>query len=199
MHWIDPSYLPQTDGTVERFLVNPHGEIDGLLLVDGLEVHVPPRLDAGLRAAVQPGTAIAVFGVRSHGVEMISAVAIKARPGCLIADNGPPKKKHDGHEADEAAGHKPEAKVFHPPMGAEGVVRRMLHGPKGEPRGVLLNDGRAIRVPPHSARERGATMASLQPVKPTPLKDDGKPRAAKPEKGRPHGGKPHDAEPPKHA
>ena len=227
MHWIDPNYLPRKDGIVERFLVNPHGEIDGLLLMDGLEVHVPPHLDAELRAAVQPGAAIAVFGVRPHGVEMISAVAIEAGPGRVIADNGPSKKEHGGHKADEAAGHKPEAKTPHPPMDAEGVVRRVLHGPKGEPRGVLLEDGRIVRVPPHDARERGAmmqpgarlaargpsltahgvtvieakevgaTMASLQPVQPKPPKDGGKPHEAKPEKGGPHGAKPHDAKPPK--
>ncbi len=29
MHWIDPDCLPEVKGTVERFLLNPHGEIDG--------------------------------------------------------------------------------------------------------------------------------------------------------------------------
>ncbi len=222
MHWIDPNHLPRTEGTVKRFLVNPHGEIDGLLLSDGLEVHVPPHLDAELRAAVQPGAAIAVFGVRPRGVEMISAVAIEAGPGRLIVDNGPPKKQHGGNETAEAAGHKPEAKAPHPPAEAEGLVQRVLHGPKGEPRGVLLEDGRIIRVPPHDAKERGAlmqpgirlaargpgltahgvtvidakevgaTVASLQPVKPKPPKDGGKAH-----KTEPHEGKPHDAKPPK--
>jgi len=29
MHWIDPDCLPETKGKVERFILNPHGEIDG--------------------------------------------------------------------------------------------------------------------------------------------------------------------------
>jgi hypothetical protein len=46
----------------------------------------------------------------------------------------------------------------------EGVVRRTLHGPKGETRGVLLADGRSGRFPPHAAEalapllQAGATV-----------------------------------------
>jgi hypothetical protein len=35
MHWIDPEHLPSTDGEIERFVVNPRGEIDGLVLHGG--------------------------------------------------------------------------------------------------------------------------------------------------------------------
>jgi hypothetical protein len=44
-------------------------------------------------------------------------------------------------------------------MDAEGIVRRLLHGPKGEARGALLEDGRIIRVPAHEA-ERIAHLLS---------------------------------------
>ena len=32
MHWIDPDCLPETQGTVEGFIMNRHDEIDGVLL-----------------------------------------------------------------------------------------------------------------------------------------------------------------------
>jgi hypothetical protein len=32
MHWIEPDCLPETQGTVEGFIMNRHGEIDGVLL-----------------------------------------------------------------------------------------------------------------------------------------------------------------------
>ncbi len=38
-------------------------------------------------------------------------------------------------------------------MEAQGVVRRLLHGPKGEIRGLLLEDGRSGRFPPHTAQD----------------------------------------------
>lgn len=210
MHWIDPEHLPKTEGTVDRFLINPHGEIDGILLAGGLEVHVSPHLSAGIRGAVQPGALIAVYGVRPRHAEMIAAVAIDAGPGKRIVDNGPPKK--DGEHGKEGHdGPKHGAKAQHAAMEAEGMVQRSLHGPKGEVRGALLEDGRIIRVPPHEAkecepllkpgarlairgaglrvdgvtvidaRELGASMTSLKPMKPEgaekhpkPHKDGGK-------------------------
>jgi len=196
MHWIDPDHLPKTEGTVDRFLINPHGEIDGILLTGGMEVHVPPHLSGEVRIAVKPGAPITVFGVRPRHAEMIAAVAIEAGPGKRIVDNGPPKKEHGGHGKKEHGGPKHGAKPQHAPMDAEGIVRRSLHGPKGETRGALLEDGRIIRVSPHEAKDRvsllqagarlavrgpgltvdgatvidakelGASAASLKPVKP---------------------------------
>ena len=29
MHWIDPDSLPEVAGIFERFILNPHGEVDG--------------------------------------------------------------------------------------------------------------------------------------------------------------------------
>ena len=209
MHWIDPDHLPRTEGTVDRFLINPHGEIDGILLADGLEVHVPPHLSGEIRAAVQPGAAIAVRGVRPRQAGMIAAVAIEAGPGQRIVDNGPPGK--DGERGGEGR----DDGARRVSMEAEGVVQRSLRGPKGEVRGALLEDGRIVRVPPHEAREHeallrpgarlaargpgltadgatvidakelGASMAGLTRVKP---KGDGKP--PKPHK--------HDAKHPRH-
>ena len=31
MHWIDPDSLPETRGIVKGFLLNPHGELDGIV------------------------------------------------------------------------------------------------------------------------------------------------------------------------
>src|SRR5579871_6587238 len=56
MHWIDPDCLPETKGNVERFLVNHHGEIDGVVLGDAAGVtliHIPPHLSAEIEAAIQ--------------------------------------------------------------------------------------------------------------------------------------------------
>ena len=55
MHWIDPACLPETKGVVDRFLINPRGDADGLLLKDGKEVHFPPHMSAAILAAVKTG------------------------------------------------------------------------------------------------------------------------------------------------
>jgi hypothetical protein len=141
MHWIDPDYLPEITGTVDQFLVNKHGEADGFLLTDGSEVHVPPHLSSRLLRDVRPGSEVRVRGVRPRGVKMVAAVAIDTAKGRIL-DEGPGAREDD--DAFERARHSP--------MSAEGIVKQAIHGPKGEKRGAVLEDGRIIRLPPYEAK-----------------------------------------------
>jgi hypothetical protein len=149
MRWLDPDYLPETSGVFERFLLNPHGDADGMMLTDGTEIHFPPHMSAEVIAAIGPSERpkIKVRGVRPRGSDMIAAVAIETGDGKRIVDRGPPKE-HDEHGKPDGR----ETKSKHEPMQAEGIVRRALHGPKGEARGVLLEDGKIIRVPAKEAK-----------------------------------------------
>lgn len=140
MYWIDPDHLPEITGTVDQFLVNKHGQADGFLLTDGSEVHVPPHLSARLLREVRPGSEVRVRGVRPRGVQMVAAVSIDTPKGRIL-DDGP-----DAREDDVAF-----EKAKHGPMSANGIVKRSIHGPKGETRGAVLEDGRIIRLPPHEA------------------------------------------------
>lgn len=164
MHWIDPDHLPETSGLVDCFLVNVKGEADGLVLTDGTEIHFPPHLGRAVLDAVRPGTMVRVRGVRPRGVAMIAAVSIASDEGGQIVDCGPPD--HDG----EQKAHGKQAHTARTAMEAQGVVRQALHGPKGELRGLLLEDGRAGRFPPHVA----ASVAGLvTPGKPIVLRGEG--------------------------
>ena len=140
MHWIDPEYLPEITGTVDQFLVNKHGEADGFLLTDGGEVHVPPHLSSRLLRDVHPGSMVRVRGIRPRGVEMVAAVAIDTAKGRIL-DEGPDVREDDNDFE----------RAKHSPMSAQGVVKQVIHGPKGETRGAVLEDGRIIRLPPHEA------------------------------------------------
>src|SRR5690349_6850743 len=53
---------PIATGIVRRFLVNPFGEVDGLLLDSGTLVTFPPHMEPELTAAITPGTPVAVRG-----------------------------------------------------------------------------------------------------------------------------------------
>ena len=141
MHWIDPEYLPEITGTVDQFLVNKHGEADGFLLTDGGEVHVPPHLSSRLLRDVHPGSMVRVRGIRPRGVEMVAAVAIDTAKGRIL-DEGPDVREDDNDFE----------RAKHSPMSAQGVVKQVIPGPKGETRGAVLEDGRIIRLPPHEAK-----------------------------------------------
>src|SRR5215207_1763361 len=60
----DPAQLPEVKGTVQAYSLTPRGDVDGLILNDGTEVHFPPHMSAQLVFAVKPGDAVTVHGLR---------------------------------------------------------------------------------------------------------------------------------------
>jgi hypothetical protein len=110
-------------------------------------VHVGPHLSARLLRDLRPGSEVRVRGVRPRGVQMVAAVAIDTPKGRIL-DDGP-----DAREDDAAF-----EKAKHGPMSAQGIVKRCIHGPKGETRGAVLEDGRIIRLPPHEAERFSALL-----------------------------------------
>jgi len=164
MHWIDPDCLPETTGVVDRFLLNPEGEADGLVLTDGIEVHFPPHMGTDVVAAVRPGGAVRVRGVRPRGVAMVAAVSVAPEEGAAIENGGPPL------DEDTRKARRKQARGARTTMEARGVLRQVLHGPRGEVRGLLLEDGRSGRFPPHAA---AAVAPRLVPGTPVLLRGDG--------------------------
>src|SRR5947209_8495194 len=78
-------------GTVTRFTLTPRGDLDGLILGDGTQVHVPPHLSAELAAAVKPGDAVTVSGSRSPtGALFIAASVADIASNQTVTDRGPP-------------------------------------------------------------------------------------------------------------
>ena len=54
----DLQQLLATKGTVSRYTLTPRGDVDGLILADGTEVHFPPHLSTQLVYAIKPGDAL---------------------------------------------------------------------------------------------------------------------------------------------
>ncbi|PDT91572.1 hypothetical protein CO669_06150 [Bradyrhizobium sp. Y36] len=149
MHWIDPDSLPETAGTFERFVLNPHGEVDGFVLRDkktAVLVHTPPHMDAELTRHLKQGETVRVRGVRPRVAALLAAVAVITASGREIVDNGP---DHD----------REHPKVKRAPMAAEGTVELSLFGPKGELRGALLSDGTVLRIGPKEAEHVAVLLA----------------------------------------
>jgi hypothetical protein len=150
MHWIDPDCLPEVQGTVERFLLNPHGEIDGFVMSNetraAVLVHTPPHMESELIRHVKAGEVVTVHGVRPRKADLIAAVAVATSDGARIVDQGP---DHD----------REHPKLEKKKMAAEGTVRLSLFGPKGELRGALLADGTVIRLGPKEAEQVAGLLA----------------------------------------
>ena len=100
MDWIDSAYLPETKGTLDRFLLNPHGDADGLLLTDGMEVHFPPHMSKPVVAAT--GGGVSAY-VATPSWQVGSGVPV-ARTGRYTPDVSFSAASHDGYFGCLAAG-----------------------------------------------------------------------------------------------
>lgn len=89
---VDPKSLPQTSGTVSKFLFNLHGDADGFLLDGEHQIHPPPHLSSELLKAVKVGDKVVVRGVKLRAVDLLVAASITAANGAEIVDHGPRPK-----------------------------------------------------------------------------------------------------------
>lgn len=141
-------------GRIERWLVNPNGDVDGLLLADGTQVSFPPHLSQDLLQTAKPGDTVRVSGWRAPDVPVVRASMLTSTAtGRQVIDQpplagGPPPRP-------------PEAGALGA-MSASGRIARVLYTDRGDANGVLLDSGTIVRFPPHL----GAALApTLQPGK----------------------------------
>jgi hypothetical protein len=136
---------PPPSASVARYTLTPHGDVDGLLLGDGTEVHFPPHMSAQLVYAVKPGDAVTVRGLKAYSIPLIDALAISNdASGQTVVDRGPDRGPRAVAFADQM-------------MSAQGRVQAVLHGKRGEVNGAILEDGTILRLPPPEA-QRFATF-----------------------------------------
>lgn len=134
----DTDQLPAFHGKVASYSLTPRDEVDGLILDDGTEVHISPRLSSELVFAVKPGDAVTVHGLKASAEPMVQALSIaNDSSGVKINDTVQPSAAQD-------------RPVFTPPrmMEARGRVKMTLHAPDGRVDGALLEDGTFIRFAP---------------------------------------------------
>ncbi len=134
----DPAQLPEFKGKVAQYTLSPRGEVDGLILADGTEVQVPPHLSSALVFSVKPGDAVSIRGLKARAIPMVSAVTItNDASGAVIGDtSGGP------------------ASV----MEASGKIKEILHTPRGDVGGALLEDGTVLRLPPPEATKQASLL-----------------------------------------
>lgn len=152
MHWLDPSVLPVVKGRVAHFTVNPHGDVDGLLLDDDRQVHVPPHLGRALTKLVGVGDAVEARYVKPRDAAVFAAVSVSDATGKTVVDEGPP---HHGPKHEQP----PKPPVATKPMHVGGRVRVTLHAPKGEVCGAVLDSGTQVRVDPKANAELAGFFA----------------------------------------
>ena len=72
----DLSQLPALQGKVAEYSLTPRGDIDGLIMADGTEVHLPPHLSTQIAFAVKPGDSVTVHGLKARAIPMMQGVTV---------------------------------------------------------------------------------------------------------------------------
>ena len=143
----DPEQLPAVQGKVAEYSLTPRGDVDGLILADGMEVHLPPHLGTQLVYAVKPGDAVTIRGLKARAIPMVQAMSIKNdATGTTVTDTG--------------AGSPSGPRGAQQPLTDTGRIKAQLHGPRGDLNGALLEDGTIIRLPPPEATRLAAVLAT---------------------------------------
>jgi hypothetical protein len=151
----DPQQLPVTKGSVARYSLSPRGDVDGLILTDGTEVHLPPHLSTQLVYAVKPGDAVSVHGLKALRLPLVAAVSVtNDGSGQTVVDDGPPAPPGPKGPRDTGRNE----------LSTLGRVQMALHGPRGEITGALLEDGTFLRLPPPEAERLARLLAPGQTV-----------------------------------
>ena len=149
----DPQQLPTQRGQVQQFTLTPRGDIDGLILTDGTEVKTPPHLSTQIAFAIKPGDAVTIHGLHAAALPLVQAVSItNDATGRMIIDNGPPRPGRGPTAPPSSLASVPDAGGPLPGLTElRGRVRMVLHGPRGDVNGALLEDGTILRLPPPEA------------------------------------------------
>ncbi len=144
----DPAQLPEIKGKVAQYILTPRGDVDGLILADGTEVHVPPFLSTQVVATVKPGDAVTIHGLKARAIAMVAAASVaNDATGVTLTVHRP--MEHHGAGA---------------PQEASGKIKALLHEPRGEVAGAVLEDGTQVRLPPSEARRLTAQLAIGAPL-----------------------------------
>lgn len=83
---LNDEQMPHVTSSVERFLVNPDGDANGMILFNGVEVCFAPYLSNAVLTAIRVGDRITVYGPLPTAEPMIVAAVIEAMNGARIED-----------------------------------------------------------------------------------------------------------------
>ena len=160
----DPQQFPTIKGEVDRLTLTARGDVDGIILKDGVEVKTSPELSTQIAFALKPGDRVTIHGLRAAALPLVRAVSITDdvthRTVTDAGESGP--MNPPGPRPPPPRGAPPPAPGAN--SEAAGRVRMALHGAQGEVNGVLLESGTILRFPPDRADQLASIIAPRQAV-----------------------------------
>ncbi|CAB3805987.1 hypothetical protein [Pararobbsia alpina] len=140
-------------GTIRRFVINPEGDVDGFVFADDTLVLFPPHMSSQLVSLVHRGDTVRIVGLRDNSGNVSAQQITNERTGQQLVDQPPPVDVAHASPVLRGAGLVQ--------LSVKGIVMRVTTAPRGEPDGVMLQDGTIVKMPPPVARQY---MSLLRPA-----------------------------------
>ena len=130
---------PAAQGTIRQYLIDPRGEVQGLLLSDGAQVTFTSRLQSDVSATMKLGTSIRIEGRRHRNFPLVE-------PDTMInTDSGAAIKVPSLLEGPLPQGKETlSVQQIH----AKGAIERLLYERSGRVSGLTLEDRTQVWLPP---------------------------------------------------
>ena len=133
------------EGIIDRYILDPRGEVEGILLADGIHMYVTARAEDQLIKTLVPGDHVRVFGRRTTEEGLVQADVInnltRGTKFIVPLRLDLPMQQQEYH-------------LSMTEMYARGTIRRLLYHPlKAMVQGMVLSDQTQIRLPPDSSQE----------------------------------------------
>jgi hypothetical protein len=151
-----PQNTEQINGVVSQYLMNPNGEVDGLLLSDNTQIKFPPHMSADLTRVVKPNDRITASGERESAQAFHAFTITNTASGQSVVESRPsqfpPRLPPDLRGVNLA------------PLNASGRIKALLHAPRGEIDGAVLEDGTILHVRPDVGAQYASSLGIGQTV-----------------------------------
>jgi hypothetical protein len=131
---------PSQTGRVAKFLKNDRGDVDGLMLEGGVQIHFPPHIGRKVVDAIAIGDKIKVEGAsktRPNGEAVYEASKIVTDEAAIVVDRPRPPR-----------GPRRPAKPQDTPMSTRGKIKAFARNPHGDMDGLVLEDGTEVQFGP---------------------------------------------------
>lgn len=130
---------PAAEGTIRQYLIDPRGEVEGIVLKDGSQIVFTSRVQRDIIASMKPGSAVRIEGRRHQHFPLVEPdIITSTESGATV--HVPSLIESPIPEGKEA--------LTVRPMHADGLIDILLYDRYGRVSGCILQNDTQVRFPP---------------------------------------------------
>lgn len=149
-----PNSSIEVRGTLQRYLMNPRGKIDGLILSDGTQVNFPAHMSAKLSTIASPSDEIIVKGFRENKNVFSAESMINTKTNRTIGASAPYLSLSEQEELYGNPIPQQNERVNNhigmKQLSVTGTIQTQLFDRHGQVSGVILSDDSIVHFGNHS-------------------------------------------------